>query len=113
MSHTPGIAAMAPARHKTIVSAAPTTKGGTKLNTNFLAGADQTGSPAFDALRHIARIPIAMARTPSISHVVSQAPGDVCLKATKLAPTAVTPMATPPQPGTAVNEPARSMVSRI
>src|ERR1700676_1505673 len=98
MSQTPGMAAIKPARHSTIVSAAPTTSGGMKLNTNLRAGGDHIGNPAALAFRHIASIPIATASAPSALQVASHA----------LAPTA-----TPPPPGTAVNDPARSIVSRI
>src|SRR5271168_744884 len=103
MSQTPGIAVAAPARHNTTVSAAPTASGGTKLNTNLRAGADHIGIPALDALRHIARMPIVTASAPSIIQVTIQASVDVSRTAMKLVITAVTPIATPPHPGTAVN----------
>jgi len=44
---------------------------------------------------------------------VSHARGECCREATHAAPTAVKPIATPPQPGTAVNSAARSIVSRM
>src|SRR5271170_1384676 len=69
ISQTPGIAGTASARHKTTVSAAPAINGGTKLNTNLRAGADHIGIPAFNALRHIAKMPMAMARAPSIIQI--------------------------------------------
>src|SRR5262249_7584525 len=97
----------------TTVSAAPTASGGTKLKMNLRTGGDQTGRPAVTAFRHIARMPMAIATAPSVSHVASHATVDDCCTATMLATIAVTPIATPPQPGTAVNEPARSMVSRM
>src|SRR5579863_8853226 len=109
ISHTPGIAVAAPALHSTMVSAAPTISGGAKLNRNLRAGADHIGSPAFDAFRHMARIPMAIASAPSSIQVTTHRPVDFCCAATRLAASAVTPMATPPQPGTAVKDPARSI----
>src|ERR1700680_3596574 len=73
ISQTPGIAATTPARHKTTVSAAPTTRGGTQLKTNFRVAGAHIGSPAALALCRIARTPSATANTPSASHTASQA----------------------------------------
>ena len=57
--------------------------------------------------------PIAMATAPSTNQVASHCFGETCHSATTAAATAVIPMVTPPQPGTAVKEPARSIVSRM
>src|ERR1700735_1930512 len=113
ISHTPGMAGTAPARHKTNVRAAPAISGGTKLNTNLRAGADHMGNPAFDAFRHIAKIPMATASAPSIIHTPSHALTEVVRVAIRLAAIAVHPITTPPHPGTAVKDPARSIVSRM
>src|SRR5580658_3536159 len=113
ISPTPGIAAVNPACHNTMVTAPPAIKGGTKLKTNFRAGEDHKGKPAALALRHIARMPNAIASEPSTSQVSSHARGVLCREASRADAKAVRPMATPPQPGTAVKDPARSIVSRI
>ncbi len=54
-----------------------------------------------------------MATKASATHVNSQESEEVWSEAMAAAPSAVMPMATPPRPGTAVKEPARSMVSRM
>ena len=77
------------------------------------AGDDHSSSPAARAFCCIAISPIEIATAPSTSQVASHVFGVVCHWATTAAATAVIPMVTPPQPGTAVNDPARSMVSRI
>ena len=56
---------------------------------------------------------IPMATAASQPQVVNHANSVSWREAITAAPTAVIPMATMPQPGSAVNEPARSMVSRI
>src|ERR1700687_4380055 len=54
-----------------------------------------------------------MATASSASQMRSQESGRDMREAIVAAPSAVIPRATPPQPGTAVNEPARSIVSRM
>src|SRR5436190_3144846 len=113
ISHSPGIEATAPAFHNAAVSTAPANSGGTKLKMNLRAGADHSGNPADCALRHMANTPTAIARMASPSHNASQVWRDAECDAKPAAASAVTPISMPPQPGTAVNEPARSIVSRI
>src|SRR5579862_429588 len=113
MSQSPGIAATAPAFHNARVSTAPANNEGKKLNTNFRAGADHSGRPAALALRRIASTPTAMANSASPSQIASHSPRDGACDANPAAASAVTPISTPPQPGTAVNDPARSIVSRM
>ena len=67
INHMPGIRCTKPACHSANVSAAPVNIGGTKLKTNFRAGADHVSRPAARALRCIAIMPIATATTPSTS----------------------------------------------
>ncbi len=87
--------------------------GGTKLKANLRAGDDHNSRPAARAFCCIAINPIKMATAPSTSQVASHAFSEVCHWATTAAATAVIPMVMPPHPGTAVNAPARSMVSRM
>src|SRR6266481_1893068 len=56
---------------------------------------------------------MATATKASISQTASHARGVVCREAASAATSAVIPIATPPQPGTAVNSAALSMVSRM
>jgi hypothetical protein len=58
-------------------------------------------------------MPISSAATASSSQTVSQRAFAVRGPAMKAAASAVEPINTPPSPGTAVNDPARSMVRRI
>src|SRR6185369_15919580 len=106
ISHSPGIDATAPAFHKAAVSTAPANSGGTKLNINLRAGADHSGNPADCALRHMANTPTAIATIASLSHSASQVWRDSACDAKPAAASAVTPISTPPHPGTAVKEPA-------
>jgi hypothetical protein len=56
---------------------------------------------------------MATATKASTNQTASQARGDDWRDAANAAAMAVMPMATPPQPGTAVNSEALSMVSRM
>jgi hypothetical protein len=58
-------------------------------------------------------MPMTAATTASISHTLSQRKPAGWWDAIHAAANAVDPISMPPMPGTAVNEPARSMVSRI
>src|SRR5690242_14780600 len=111
ISHTPGIAATAPEFHNATVNTAPANNDGKKLNTNLRAGADHNSSPAALALRFIASTPTAIASTASPIQIASHMPREDACEASPAAASAVTPISTPPQPGTAVNDPARSIVS--
>jgi hypothetical protein len=61
----------------------------------------------------MANTPTPIARIASPSHRASQIACDPAWDAKPAAASAVTPISTPPQPGTAVNDSARSMVSRM
>ncbi|MFN9459638.1 MAG: hypothetical protein ACK6D7_20025 [Acidobacteriota bacterium] len=63
--------------------------------------------------RQMVSPPMATARAISTTQTLSQPAGLVCRAASQAAPRAVTPIQKPPQPGTAVNSPDRSMVRRI
>jgi hypothetical protein len=76
ISHTPGIAATAPACHSATVNTAPASNGGRKLKRNLRAGADQNGSPAARDLRHMAATPTAIASAPSASQMPNHSPRD-------------------------------------
>src|SRR5689334_7130276 len=65
------------------------------------------------AFLRVSRTPIAEATTASTIHVKNQSSLDAIRRDTNTAAKAVTPISTPPHPGTAVNEPARSIVSRM
>jgi hypothetical protein len=58
-------------------------------------------------------IPISSATNASAIHTDSHRVLTVCREATHAAATAVDPINMPPTPGTAVKDPARSMVSRM
>src|SRR2546421_7466036 len=83
--------------------------GGAKLRTNLRPGPEKSAELARCALVAAAGAAMATATKASISQTASQARGVVCREAANAAISAVTPMATPPQPGTAVNSAARSM----
>jgi hypothetical protein len=65
------------------------------------------------ALRTDAQAPSVTASTASATQVASQAAKSTCWLARTAAPMALTPMATCPHPGTAVNDRARSIVLRM
>src|ERR1700685_4103051 len=95
------------------VSSAPVNIGGAKLSANLRPGPARRGTLACRAFEVTLHPAIANATEASESHVNSHADAVCCRDATTAAPAAVMPMATPPQPGTAVNEDARSIVSRM
>src|SRR5579885_229667 len=105
MSHRPGIGPKSPARQSVTVRAAPAISGGKKLYRNLRTGADHSGNPAARAFRSIERKPITMATAPSASQLSSQRAFEAASEAIPDAARAVAPIATPPQPGTAVKEP--------
>src|SRR5579872_847270 len=112
-NHTPAIAPIAPARTNISVNNPPAKSGGTKLYTNLRPGPERIEPPASRALENVVQIAIATATAASPIQVRSQPIEVSWREAITAAPIAVMPMATPPQPGTAVKEPARSMVSRM
>ena len=87
--------------------------GGAKLRTNFRPGPEKSAEFARCALVAAVGAAMATATNASINQTVSQARGVTCREAMAAATSAVIPMATPPQPGTAVNSAALSIVSRI
>src|SRR3954467_8778672 len=90
----------------------PTSIGGEKLKISFRTGPVMRGIPAARAFPGMKTVAIAAARTASTSHVHTQ-PTSPSREATMAAMMAVQPMTTSPQPETAVNVPARSIVSRM
>src|SRR5713101_9544669 len=112
-SQTPGRAATAPARKRAKVKRPPTTIGGAKLRTNLRPGPEKSAELARWAFVAAAGAAMATATNASTSQTLSQALGVAWREATNDAISAVMPMATPPQPGTAVNSAAFSMVSRM
>jgi hypothetical protein len=86
--------------------------GGTKLSRNLRAGATKATGEWRALCGPCEQEPAANATSAAESQMVSQLPQN-WRAAVNAAATAVTPMANPPHPGTAVNEPARSMVSRM
>ena len=100
-------------RYSATVSSAPTRTAGANASQKRRAGPDSTGSAAARALRIIAHPPTASARNASATHTTVHPNGEGCRAANQAAASAVAPISTCPRPGTAVNEPARSMVERM
>src|SRR3989442_13819532 len=88
------------------------TMGGAKLSRNLRQGQEKSREFARWALVAAAGAAMATATNASASQTLSQASGVAWREATNAATSAVTPMATPPQPGTAENSAALSLVSR-
>src|SRR5438094_3672873 len=112
-SQVPGSACASPARYSTTVRRPPTTIGGRKLRPNRRPGPDRMGSFTAYAFRTMVEPPIASATIASPSQVASHSSDVRWRAARKAAASAVAPTATCPQPGTAVNDPARSIVCRM
>src|SRR3954469_9019401 len=113
-SQQPGNRAMSPEVANTGVSTMPATSGGTNPSAKRSAGgADESGAPMRRALIVIVASAIAAAIAASANQVSTQrgepSGGPEMIAATS----AVTPIATPPQPGTAVNSVARDIASRM
>src|SRR5439155_27293120 len=102
-----------PARYNATVSRPPTAMGGMKLSQKRRPGPDRIGSFTAYAFRTMVHPPITRATIASPSHVASHSSTLGCRAARNAAASAVAPTATWPQPGTAVNDPARSMVWRM
>ena len=92
----------------------PATSGGAYANAKRCAGdPDESGAPDRRALRAIAESAMAAATAASpnqISTQRSELSGGPEIRAATIA---VAPIATPPQPGTVVNAPARAIASRM
>ena len=104
---------MSPARTSAIVSIAPARNGGRKLRLKRRPGPEKIGSFAARAFRTIDHPPSTTASRHSTAQVAVQAKRVGCRAATSAATAAVHPIATCPHPGTAVNDPARSIVARM
>src|SRR5262245_21108197 len=87
--------------------------GGEKLSTNLRPGCDSNGFAAARDFRHIAQPAIPSEISASPIQIASHRDCEVSLDAKAAAASAVSPIPTPPHPGTAVKADAPSMVSRI
>src|SRR6476660_7719841 len=87
--------------------------GGAKLKTILRAGSDQSGICAARALRAIVYTEIATDRQASSNQTNTQRVGLDVAAASAAAPSAVAPITIVPQPDTAVNVAAASIVSRM
>src|SRR5512141_1927726 len=101
-SQTPGITSTSPALYKTSVNRAPTIIGGEKLRTNFRPGPERRGIFAERALRTIAHIMMVGDRSAEASQMLSAPVAVFWSDATIATTIASTPIATIPQPDTAV-----------
>src|SRR3954463_3279076 len=95
------------------VSTAPQISGGANPSANLRPGAASNITPVRVAFACIDHNAIASPMIASPSQISSHFSTDVCWFAITAAPIAVTPTATSPQPGTAVNEPDTSIVRRM
>src|SRR6266566_10040001 len=96
-----------------MVSRRPAIMGGEKLRANFRPGLENNGIAAWRALRPTAQAAIQNEIKASPIQVASHWSWVDWREASTAVIIAVIPMATPPQPGTAVNAEAPSMVSRM
>lgn len=112
-SHVPGNASYNPALANTRVKAAPVTIGGVKPSTNFRPGPRSSDSRAARSFQAIDMAAIAIATPASMNQIVTHTRTSVSAAANHAAASAVSPIATPPQPGTAVNDAAFAIVSRM
>src|SRR3974390_2061070 len=87
--------------------------GGAKLKTHFRPGPEKREELARRALVAAAGATRAPATKAAASQTATHARGVAWRDASSAAASAVRPMVTPPQPGTAVNSAARSLVSRM
>src|SRR5687767_5336571 len=113
ISHIPGRTVIRFAWYMAAVSTAPTTIGGTKLVANLRPGPERSGMRAARALRPIAHPEMTTESSASPSQMASHSVKEARLAANAAAPMADAPTATMPHPDTAVNAPARSIVSRM
>src|SRR5687767_8614325 len=112
-SQSAGIISSAPAADSANVSTTPAATGGRKLRKNLRLGPDCSGSPARFAFAATAHPAIPTDTTASAIHTASHRTVPGCSDATTAATSAVSPSSTPPHPGTAVHDPARSTVWRM
>ncbi len=96
-----------------MLSTAAASMGGDRPSTNFRPGLDSRGVCTFRAFQKIADAPTAKAHRASNPHTPTHHSTCGRSAATAAAAKAVIPIVTPPHPGTAVNEAALSMVSRM
>ena len=82
-------------------------------STNFRPGLENSGVCTLRAFQKAADAPTANAHRASNPHTATHHTTCARSEATTAAPKAVIPIITPPHPGTAVNEAALSMVSRM
>src|SRR5215831_10317990 len=97
----------------TTVITAPASSGGMYASAKRFAGAASNDNCSRRALRAMLTIAITLATTASPSHHSVQCHGLSVREAAAAVPIALIPMATPPQPGMAVNRPARVIASRM
>src|SRR6185312_4368830 len=95
------------------VRTAPAARGGAMAKTKRWNGRERSALPPRRALRAENPMPIARASSASPIQMASQERGPALRCAAKAAKKAVAPTSIPPMPGTAVKEPAFSMVLRI
>jgi hypothetical protein len=86
---------------------------GTKLRANLRAGPDTSGTRASRTFQVVVAMATPIASADSPSHTASHRSALPARAASQDAATAEAPMATWPHPETAVNDPARSIVSRM
>jgi hypothetical protein len=111
-SQQPGSQTNRPSRAITSVNTAAAISAGANARAKRRAGAPESAVRVRRALWTSAAKPIAAATAASISQAVIHR-RDALGGAIMPVNSALTPIAAPPQPGTAVNAPARSMVSRM
>src|SRR5437660_8791944 len=112
-SHQPGSRPTSPFITNTTVTMAPAAMGGKYASANRLVGSATSGDADCLIFMIIAVTPIAAAATASPTQMVThcfELRGGPAMTAVA---SAVAPITTPPQPGTAVNAAARSIVSRM
>jgi hypothetical protein len=86
---------------------------GVKAAANFRPGPESSASLARCDFQADPATPIAAAKSASAIHTATHRAPRAAGPAAQAATSAVEPIRTPPRPGTAVNEPARSMVWRM
>src|SRR5262245_19444690 len=96
-----------------MVSSSPAIIGGEELSANFRPDFDSGGTDTRLAFRYTAQAEMQNEISASPIQVASHRLTTRCRDAIAAVPSAVTPIATPPQPGTAVKAEAPSIVSRI
>src|SRR2546425_13021169 len=100
-------------RNRIAVNNAPTISGGDRLNATLRPGPEKSGVAVLRALRSMDQPAMSSATTASTSQTNSQLFAFDWRLARYAVTRAVAPIITCPQPGTAVNAEARSIVSRM